>query len=184
MSTDSGNLEASAKGGPVDAFTATVEDRDLAGSVTVTPVEEVATVLSDRLSEPVVAAPLPFEGVAYDDLDCPVALTPSPAELEAAHTGITAAGLGVADYGTVTIRSTPGGEEFVSLYPERHLVVLAASDIVPDMPAAFDRLADEFEAGHTSQVLATGPSATGDMGSIVRGVHGPQEVHIVIVEDR
>ena len=52
------------------------------------------------------------------------------------------------------------------------------------MPAAFDRLAEEFDAGLDSQVLATGPSATGDMGSLVRGVHGPQEVHVAILEDR
>jgi len=30
--------------------------------------------------------------------------------------------------------------------------------------------------------MATGPSATGDMGALVQGVHGPSEVHVIVVE--
>lgn len=178
------SLEASTETESVARFRSTLEERELAASVTVSDVEGFAATLSTLLEPPVVAAPLPFGGASYDDLDHPVTLSPSPADLESARTGVAAAGFGVADYGTVTIRSTPGGDEFVSLYPERHVVVLAASDIVPDMPAAFERLAAEFESGLDSQILATGPSATGDMGGLVEGVHGPQEVHIVILEDR
>ncbi|MFB6268738.1 MAG: lactate utilization protein C, partial [Halobacterium sp.] len=33
-------------------------------------------------------------------------------------------------------------------------------------------------------VLATGASATADMGEIVTGVHGPQSVHAVVITDR
>ncbi|PSP76847.1 lactate utilization protein C [Halobacteriales archaeon QS_3_64_16] len=177
------SLEVSPDTEAIAAFESTLEKRDLAASVTITSAAEFSDALSDLLDPPVVAAALPFEGISYEDVDNEITLSPDPADLDAARTGITAAGLGVADYGTVTIRSTPGGEEFVSLYPERHVVVVAASDIVPDMPTAFDRLAEEFEAGHTSQILATGPSATGDMGGIVKGVHGPQEVHIIVLED-
>lgn len=157
---------------------------DLAASVTRTTAAAFGDTLSTLLEPPVVAAPLSIEGVSLEDLDEPVTVSPSPAELDAANTGVSAAGMGVANYGTITIRSTPGGEEFVSLFPERHVVVVAASDIVPDMPAAFERLAEEFEAGHTSQILATGPSVTGDMGGLVWGVHGPKEVHVVVLEDR
>ena len=177
------SLEVSPDAESMATFESTLEERDLAASVTVASAAEFPDALSELLVSPVVAADLPFEGVSYDNVDSEITLSPSPAELDAARTGITAAGLGVADYGTVTIRSTPGGEEFVSLYPERHVVVVAASDIVPDMPTAFGRLAEEFAAGYTSQILATGPSATGDMGGIVKGVHGPQEAHVMILED-
>jgi L-lactate dehydrogenase complex protein LldG len=178
------SLEVSPDMETVTAFESTLTERDLATSVTVTSAEGFPAVLADIVEPPVVAAELPFEGVSYDDVDVDVICSPSPAALDAARTGVAAAGLAVADYGTVTIRSTLAGEEFVSLYPERHVIVVAASDVVPDMPAAFDRLAEEFDAGLDSQVLATGPSATGDMGSLVRGVHGPQEVHVAILEDR
>ena len=38
--------------------------------------------------------------------------------------------------------------------------------------------------GNKSVVLATGPSATADMGTLVHGVHGPKDVHVVLVTDR
>jgi len=32
--------------------------------------------------------------------------------------------------------------------------------------------------------LATGPSATADMGALVRGAHGPERVHVLLIDDR
>ena len=62
--------------------------------------------------------------------------------------------------------------------------VLAASDIVPDMEDAFAVLGPIFRNEKTSLVLATGPSATADMGALVKGAHGPKRVHVVILENR
>jgi L-lactate dehydrogenase complex protein LldG len=49
------------------------------------------------------------------------------------------------------------------------------------MPEAFDWLGDEFRAKRDSVVLATGPSATADMGALVQGAHGPKTVDIILV---
>lgn len=135
----------------------------------------------DALVEPAVGAPLPF-----DDLDLPdaVQLHPTPTELRAAKTGVTGIPKAVAEYGTLVIQSLPGGDEPVSLYPNRHVAVLRASDLVPDLATCLAWLGDEVTAGRDSAVLATGPSATADMGELVRGVHGPRDVHVVIVTDR
>lgn len=130
--------------------------------------------------EPAVGVPLPFADVSLDGT--PVATDFDAADLEAAVTGVTPVGLGVADYGTVTVRSRRDGDELVSLYADRHVAVLHADDVVPDMPAAFARLDGEFEEGRTSQVLATGPSATADMGGLIQGVHGPGAVDVLVVE--
>lgn len=138
--------------------------------------------LTDAIEAPAVGAPLPFEDVSLDGTD--VVIDPDPATLEDARTGVTAACLGIATYGTVTVQSSAATEELVSLYTPRHVAVLAASDIVPDMPAAFDRLDDEFAAGADTQILATGPSSTADMGGLIRGVHGPHETHVIVLEDR
>lgn len=148
----------------------------------VTRVEETALgdALADRVVAPAVGVPLPYEGDALEAAG--VATDWDAAALETARTGVTPAGLGVADYGTVTVRSTEAGEELVALYPERHVVVVDATDVVPDMTAAFERLGEEFDAGQHTQVLATGPSATADMGGLIRGVHGPSEIHVVVVE--
>lgn len=138
--------------------------------------------LSDAIAEPAVGTPLPFDGVSL--AETPVETDPSPGALEDAQTGVTPARHAIADYGTVTIPSDSAGSELVSLYVHRHVAVLAASAIAPDMRSAYERFAEDVAAGVDSQVLATGPSATADMGTLVHGVHGPHEVHVVILEDR
>ncbi len=140
--------------------------------------EDAPGVIADAVEEPVVGAPLPWEDVA---LPGSVPTDPSPAQLDEAVTGVTAARLAIADYGSIVLRATPGGTEPVSLFPDRHLAVLRERDLVPDMEAAFEWLGDELRATRGSAVLATGPSATADMGALVQGAHGPKAVHVVVV---
>ncbi|QLK25612.1 LUD domain-containing protein [Natrinema zhouii] len=133
------------------------------------------------VEEPAVGAPLPFEGVSLPDA---VTTEPTTAELEVARTGVTPVGFAIAEYGSVAVESMADGAEPISLYPERHVAVVAASDVVPDLSAGFDRLADGFDRGQDSVVFATGRSATADMGDLVHGVHGPGEVSVIVLEDR
>ncbi|PCR90926.1 LUD domain-containing protein [Natrinema ejinorense] len=133
------------------------------------------------VEEPAVGAPLPFEGVSLPD---DVTTGPTTAQLEAARTGVTPVGFAIAEYGTVAIESTADGAEPISLYPDRHVAVVAESDVVPDLSAGFTRLADGFDAGRESVVFATGRSATADMGDLVHGVHGPGTVRVIVLEDR
>jgi len=72
----------------------------------------------------------------------------------------------------------------VSLYVDEHVAVVAASDILPDMDATFDRLAEDIRGGTGQAIIATGPSATADMGGLVKGAHGPIDVTVVLLEDR
>lgn len=148
--------------------------------VTTTP-DSFAAALTDLVESPAVGAALRGP-LSYDET--PVTADPTPQEIQAATTGVSQAGLAIAAYGTVTLQSTAEADEFISLYPSRHVIVVEAADIKPDMAAAFDQLETEFEDGIRSQILATGPSATADMGSLVRGVHGPESVRVLIVEDR
>lgn len=142
---------------------------------------DFSEVLAALLVEPAVGAPLPFDGLSMEEL--PIILNPTAADLEAARTGVTAARLGIADYGSLVLQGGPDSTEAASLFPELHVAVLQASDVVPDMAAAFERLARTARDGH-SAILATGPSATADMGALVRGAHGPKRVHVILVEDR
>ena len=154
----------------------------VAAGVSQTTTDDFAETLGELVTEPAVGTPLPFDGVSYDGT--PVDGAPTGAALEAAETGVTAGSLAIADYGSVVLQETGAGEELLGLYPDKHVVVLAASDVVPDMPAAFDTLGERFETGLTDAIIATGPSATADMGSVVTGVHGPREVHVILLEDR
>lgn len=104
-------------------------------------------------------------------------------EWAAADVGITEAFAGIARTGTVCIELSDGGAAYASLLPRLHIALLAKENIV-------ERPADLFDEGtrigarglKRNFVFVTGPSATADMGPLVRGVHGPHRLHILILE--
>ncbi|AGB36453.1 LutC/YkgG family protein [Natronococcus occultus] len=167
----------------VERFAAALADLDVPITRTA-PTEEafedaLRTVVAEPDPEAVVGTPLPFGTVSLpgwvDD-------EPTPAVLESATTGVTAASLGIAEYGSVVLPGTPDGSEPVSLFPEHHVAVLRERDLVADMPTAIEQLGPQLRDG-ASAIVATGPSATADMGALVKGAHGPKAVHVVLIED-
>lgn len=154
-------------------------DRHGVGVTDATP-GTLAAAVEGAVEPPAVGAPLPFDGLSLPDS---VPTEPTTADLDAARTGVTAARLGVADYGSVALAATPDGTEPVALFPERHVVVLRAADVVPGLSEALADLAERAGRDAASHVLATGPSATADMGGLVYGAHGPEAVHLVLVGD-
>jgi L-lactate dehydrogenase complex protein LldG len=133
--------------------------------------------LASRLGDATVGVPLSWEGVGLPEA---VNTTPTPSELEAATVGITEAALGVASYGSLALRQDAVGSEPISLFVDTHVAVLHEADIVPDMPAAFSSLGDAVRDAGDSFILATGPSATADMGALVQGAHGPKDVEVIV----
>ncbi|WP_227134333.1 LUD domain-containing protein [Halorubellus salinus] len=162
----------------VDAFRASLE----AAGVTHETVAlgEATAAIERAVEEPTVGVPVHVDASLPASVDTEF----SPSDLHAATTGVTPARLGVAALGSLLVPSGEHGDELVALYPERHVAVLAASDVVPDLDAATDWLQSEVDAGRDSYVFATGVSATADMGALVEGVHGPTNVHVVLVDDR
>jgi L-lactate dehydrogenase complex protein LldG len=156
------------------------EATDAGCEVRRTTTDDFEATLADCIESPAVGVALPFEAVSLPES---VVTAFSAADLEAAATGITAARFGVADYGSVAVESTPAGEEVASLWPERHVAVLAASDLVADMEQGIQQIGEIARRGGDA-VLATGPSATADMGELVVGAHGPRAVSVVVLEDR
>lgn len=164
--------------GTVTTFEASLERLEV--DWTHTTREGLTDVLEEVATIPAVGTPLPF------DVSLPewVNTAPTPHELDEATTGITAAGLGIADYGSVVLPSTPEGTEPVSLFPDLHVAVLRTEDVVPGMTDAFAYLGEQFRDGeHASAIIATGPSATADMGELVKGAHGPKDVHVVMLDE-
>lgn len=143
---------------------------------------DVGDAVAEVAEPPAVGAPLGIDGVSLGGTE--VTTSPTPGQLGAAETGVSRAGAGIAEYGTLVIQSDAGGTEPVSLYPPLHVAVLRTSDVVADLRAGLEWLSGEFAAGRDSAVLATGPSSTADMGGLVRGAHGPERVHVVLVTDR
>jgi L-lactate dehydrogenase complex protein LldG len=147
--------------------------------LTRTTVDDFADTLDDIVRDPAVGVALPFD-VEYPDS---VTVDPTPAALERATTGVTPATYGVANYGSVILPSTDSGAEPVSLYPELHVPVVHADDVLPDLPSALDRFGDAARDDDASAVVGTGPSATADMGDLVLGAHGPKAVHVVMLDE-
>ena len=103
-------------------------------------------------------------------------------ELATCDVGITDAFAGVASTGSVCITVDHDYAGPISLLTRMHIAVLAAEAIV-ERPA--DLFRGDCLGGKALQrnfVFVTGPSATADMGPLVRGVHGPHQLHILILE--
>ncbi len=140
--------------------------------------DEATAALETAIEPPAVGVPPGVEGVS---LPADVSTDPTPAELNDAVTGVTRASLAVAEYGSLLLRADARGSEPVSLFVDHHVAVLREADIVPDMTAAFEWLGEAVRETDDSVVLATGPSATADMGALVQGAHGPKTVEVVVV---
>jgi L-lactate dehydrogenase complex protein LldG len=104
-------------------------------------------------------------------------------ELATVDVGVTEAFAGVAHSGSVCIELTAGDAAYVSLLPRMHIAVLAAETIVERPGDLFGARTAAGAIGLEKDfVFVTGPSATADMGPLVRGVHGPHRLHILILE--
>ena len=159
----------------VNQFTTALEELD--AGWTLTTADELPEEL-ERFSEPIVGVPFPFGDVSLPDS---VPRAKRSDAVKAASTGVTAGTLGIAPYGSVVIQSRPPETEPVSLYADTHVAVVRSADIVDSMSDALAELGPQLRETGGNAILATGPSATADMGALVRGVHGPADVHVVIV---
>ena len=99
----------------------------------------------------------------------------------AAEIGITSADYALADTGSLVMLSSQSEARLVSLLPPVHLAVVPRHQLLTGLDELFTVLPDP--AGQTSSmVLITGPSLTADIEQIlVRGVHGPGTIHVVLV---
>jgi L-lactate dehydrogenase complex protein LldG len=107
---------------------------------------------------------------------------PDENQLQSASVGITDAFAGVARTGSVCVTISPRMSSAYSLYARRHIAVIDASTIVARPRDIFVDDSLRAKAIGRSFILVSGPSATADMGPLVRGVHGPGHLHIVILD--
>jgi L-lactate dehydrogenase complex protein LldG len=95
--------------------------------------------------------------------------------------GVTSADFCLADTGTLVMISSREEARLISLLPPVHIAVVSRQRLLSGLDELLTVLPNP--AGQTSSmVLITGPSRTADIEQIlVRGVHGPGEIHVVIV---
>jgi L-lactate dehydrogenase complex protein LldG len=96
--------------------------------------------------------------------------------------GLSTAQLGIAETGTLVLRSALERHRLVSLVPPVHVALLRARDLLGTMAEALGALANgRCDAAVT---WITGPSRTADIElELVVGVHGPRELIVILCMD-
>ena len=106
----------------------------------------------------------------------------------AADIGISGVAYLIAETGSIVLATAVTAPRAVSLLPPMHLAVAERAQLLPDLfdlfatvqPAAPE--ADEPDRLPSCLTVITGPSKTSDIElRLVTGVHGPGEVHVILV---
>lgn len=106
----------------------------------------------------------------------------------AADIGVTTVDYALADTATLVLRTGLGQARSVSLLPPVHIALLKPSEIIPGLDELFPLLADNYAKSNgcldSALTFITGPSRTADIElTLVVGVHGPQELHVVLLDE-
>ncbi len=111
-----------------------------------------------------------------------VVTNPTKEQLANIRTGITDAFCGIASTGSICVPVAKNLTSPASMLTRKHIVVLDSKDIVPRPRDVFSERYLDGKGLRQSFSIVTGPSATADMGPLVRGVHGPGKIHIIILK--
>jgi len=88
----------------------------------------------------------------------------------------------IAESGTAVVSARLSGGRRRGLVDPVHVIEATPGQLVADLGAALRLIGPELAAS-SAVTLVTGPSRTADIEqNLIRGVHGPGEVHVVFVE--
>jgi L-lactate dehydrogenase complex protein LldG len=104
-------------------------------------------------------------------------------DLEKVSAGITGCDALIAQTGSVLLTAKSGGGRALSVLPVHHVVIASSSQLVPDLPAAFELLERKYAPNFPSfMTFITGPSRTGDIERVlVLGAHGPRKLTVILL---
>ena len=89
------------------------------------------------------------------------------------------ASYGLADTGSVVLAAGPDEPRSRHLLPEVHVAVLSERRILPGLAELFAAVGSDLPS---ALAIVTGPSRSADIEQrLVIGVHGPREVHVVLL---
>jgi L-lactate dehydrogenase complex protein LldG len=101
-----------------------------------------------------------------------------------ADMGLSTAEWAIAETGTLVLEGGPGKGRTVTLLPPTYVALMPVERILHTVPEAIEK----YAGGETGRLPAnvcfhTGPSRSGDIEmSLFVGMHGPGDVHVVLVD--
>ncbi len=102
-----------------------------------------------------------------------------------ADIGITGVDYAIVETGSCVLIPRTGVSRLVSLLPPIHIAIVESKQILPSLDELFTLVRHDFLNGDLVSYMniITGPSRTADIEhTIVTGVHGPAEVHMILIE--
>lgn len=100
--------------------------------------------------------------------------------------GLTGSDYAVAETGSVVLAARQGVSRIVALVPPVHVAVVERGSVVPGLDELFTLVRRDYgERDWASYVnIISGPSRSADIEyTLVTGVHGPGEVHLVLLDE-
>ena len=101
-----------------------------------------------------------------------------------ADIGLSTAEWAIAETGTLVLEGGPGKGRTVTLLPPTYVALMPVERILRTVPEAIEKYAGGEAGGLPANVcFHTGPSRSGDIEmSLFVGMHGPGDVHVVLVD--
>jgi L-lactate dehydrogenase complex protein LldG len=108
---------------------------------------------------------------------------PALEALAAIRVGLTGADVALADTGTIVLAAGPGRPRLASLLVPVHIAIVRPDRFLDSIETLFT-VRPELAAQGSNLVCITGPSRTADIEhTLSRGVHGPGEVHAILMAE-
>ncbi len=109
------------------------------------------------------------------------------ARLAGCGVGLTTASYAIAETGTIVLDSDEQNALLVSLLPPVHIAFVRSTQIAASVDEVISKIGKERIGpldGTRSVTLITGPSRTSDVELVLSiGVHGPKELHVIIIDE-
>lgn len=106
-------------------------------------------------------------------------------EFNTMSVGITNCDFLISRFGSVMVSSGLGVGRRIFVFPETHIVIARASQVVPELKDALTGMKEKYANNFPSQVtVITGPSRTADIEkTLVMGAHGPKNLYVFMIDD-
>lgn len=100
--------------------------------------------------------------------------------------GITGVDVALVATGSLIVSSGKGKARSASLLPDKHIALVNASQLLPDVESWIQSQRDSgaraFKESSNTTIIS-GPSKTADIAQeLIKGAHGPRQVHIILIE--